>query len=281
MQRRRIKAPFRGPLKGAGEPVRDFFMSNMSTRAAKMLIDDMQALGPVRLREVDEAQSQLVNLAKDLAAKGEIASLADTRDPAPDGLRAAARRIRALALAAPVPAPVRESLHALRAATGLRAPLIVRSSAIGEDSARASFAGQLDSLPDVSSPEALERALVACWASYWSERAMAYQLARGVRLAGMGVVVQELVRSRVSGVLFTAHPGGARPPRLERPELPELPELEVEYCAGRGEALVSGRLDPGRFTLARDGRVWRLQGTPGPPPGDTAIPPTNVCGSAK
>src|SRR6266481_3628260 len=59
-------------LKGAGEPVRDFFMSNMSTRAAKMLIDDMQAMGPVRLREVDEAQSQLVNLAKDLAAKGEI-----------------------------------------------------------------------------------------------------------------------------------------------------------------------------------------------------------------
>jgi flagellar motor switch protein FliG len=47
-------------------------MSNMSTRAAKMLVDDMQALGPVRLREVDEAQSQLVNLAKDLAAKGEI-----------------------------------------------------------------------------------------------------------------------------------------------------------------------------------------------------------------
>src|SRR5438270_4489682 len=58
-------------LKGAGEPVREFFMSNMSTRAAKMLVDDMQALGPVRLREVDEAQSQLVKLAKDLAAKGE------------------------------------------------------------------------------------------------------------------------------------------------------------------------------------------------------------------
>jgi flagellar motor switch protein FliG len=59
-------------LKGAGEPVREFFMSNMSTRAAKMLVDDMGALGPVRLKEVDEAQSQLVNLAKDLAAKGEI-----------------------------------------------------------------------------------------------------------------------------------------------------------------------------------------------------------------
>src|SRR5258705_1035999 len=59
-------------LKGANETVRQFFMSNMSTRAAKMLVDDMQAMGPVRLRDVDDAQSSLVNLAKDLAAKGEI-----------------------------------------------------------------------------------------------------------------------------------------------------------------------------------------------------------------
>jgi len=59
-------------LKGASEPVRQFFLSNMSTRAAKMLIDDMGAMGPVRLREVDESQVLLVNLAKDLAAKGEI-----------------------------------------------------------------------------------------------------------------------------------------------------------------------------------------------------------------
>jgi flagellar motor switch protein FliG len=59
-------------LKGAAEPVRQFFMNNMSTRAAKMLVDDMGAMGPVRLRDVDEAQVLLVNLAKDLAAKGEI-----------------------------------------------------------------------------------------------------------------------------------------------------------------------------------------------------------------
>jgi flagellar motor switch protein FliG len=59
-------------LKGANETVRQFFLSNMSTRAAKMLVGDMQAMGPVRLRDVDEAQTQLVNLAKDLAAKGEI-----------------------------------------------------------------------------------------------------------------------------------------------------------------------------------------------------------------
>jgi flagellar motor switch protein FliG len=59
-------------LKGANETVRQFFMGNMSSRAAKMLLDDMQAMGPVRLRDVDDAQSALVNLAKDLAAKGEI-----------------------------------------------------------------------------------------------------------------------------------------------------------------------------------------------------------------
>ena len=59
-------------LKGANDAVRQFFMGNMSTRAAKMLTDDMAASGPVRLRDVDEAQGLLVNLAKDLAAKGEI-----------------------------------------------------------------------------------------------------------------------------------------------------------------------------------------------------------------
>src|SRR5262245_23938026 len=66
-------------LKGATETVRQFFLGNMSTRAAKMLLDDMQALGPVRLREVDEAQVMLVNSAKDLAAKGEIV-ISKTRD---------------------------------------------------------------------------------------------------------------------------------------------------------------------------------------------------------
>src|SRR5499425_2162888 len=59
-------------LKGAAEPIRGFFLSNMSSRAGKMLLDDMAAMGPVRLRDVDEAQALLVNLAKDMAARGEI-----------------------------------------------------------------------------------------------------------------------------------------------------------------------------------------------------------------
>ena len=59
-------------LKGATEETKEKFLKNMSARAAKMMIDDMEAMGPVRLKDVDEAQSAMVNLAKDLAAKGEI-----------------------------------------------------------------------------------------------------------------------------------------------------------------------------------------------------------------
>jgi flagellar motor switch protein FliG len=66
-------------LKGASEGLRDLFFSNMSERAGKILREEMQAMGPVRLREVDEAQSYMVQLAKDLAARGEIV-MADNKE---------------------------------------------------------------------------------------------------------------------------------------------------------------------------------------------------------
>ena len=59
-------------LKGAGEEMRNFFLGAMSQRAAKNLLDDMQGLGPLRLKEVDEAQMKMVTLTKDLSEKGEI-----------------------------------------------------------------------------------------------------------------------------------------------------------------------------------------------------------------
>src|ERR1051326_212683 len=59
-------------LKGATDSLRDVFFSNMSERAGKILREDMEALGPVRLRDVDEAQMRMVNVAKDLSNKGEI-----------------------------------------------------------------------------------------------------------------------------------------------------------------------------------------------------------------
>ena len=66
-------------LKGASETLRDLFFSNMSERAAKIMKEDMQAMGPVRLRDVDEAQMHMVQVAKDLAARNEII-IADSKD---------------------------------------------------------------------------------------------------------------------------------------------------------------------------------------------------------
>lgn len=59
-------------LKGANDQLKEFFFSNMSARAGKMLREDMEAMGPVRLKDVDEAQARMVATAKDLAARGEI-----------------------------------------------------------------------------------------------------------------------------------------------------------------------------------------------------------------
>ncbi|MBK6897068.1 MAG: flagellar motor switch protein FliG [Alphaproteobacteria bacterium] len=59
-------------LKGATETMRDLFFSNMSERAAKIMKEDMAAMGPVRLKDVEEAQQYIVNVAKDLEARGEI-----------------------------------------------------------------------------------------------------------------------------------------------------------------------------------------------------------------
>jgi flagellar motor switch protein FliG len=66
-------------LKGASEKIRDMFFKNMSDRAGKILKDDIEALGPVRLRDVDEAQSGIVSLCKELAAQGQL-EIAESKD---------------------------------------------------------------------------------------------------------------------------------------------------------------------------------------------------------
>lgn len=66
-------------LKGSGDDLKEIFFSNMSERAAKILREDMLAMGPVRLRDVDEAQQFMINMTKELAASGEI-FLADNKD---------------------------------------------------------------------------------------------------------------------------------------------------------------------------------------------------------
>ncbi|MEK0083234.1 flagellar motor switch protein FliG [Benzoatithermus flavus] len=68
-------------LKGASEPLRGLFFGNMSERAGKMLREEMQAMGPIRLKDVEEAQQFLVNLAKELVASGEIVLASGSDEP--------------------------------------------------------------------------------------------------------------------------------------------------------------------------------------------------------
>lgn len=65
-------------MKGASEVIKELFFKSMSERAAKLLREDMESLGPVRLKDVDEAQMAIVQVAKDLAAKGEIVIAGDS-----------------------------------------------------------------------------------------------------------------------------------------------------------------------------------------------------------
>jgi len=67
-------------MKGASESVQEFFFSNMSERASKLLRDDLEVMGPVRLKDVDDAQTSFINTAKDLAAKGEIIIAKDSSE---------------------------------------------------------------------------------------------------------------------------------------------------------------------------------------------------------
>ena len=121
----------------------------------------------------------------------------------------------------------------------------VRSSAIGEDSDEASFAGQYETVLNVEGPEALRAAIEDCLRSQQNERAVAYRDEKsGQSEAQMNIVVQQMVDARAAGVLFTANPVNAR-----------RDQVVIDAVRGLGEALVSGHATPDHWLVARDGSV--------------------------
>jgi pyruvate,water dikinase len=169
----------------------------------------------------------------------------------PERIQRASRSISERVVESQLPTGLSETLETACRPLLRSGPLIVRSSGVGEDSECASFAGQLDSFGDIDSMADLELGLLSCWASYWSERSLFYQLSKSVRLDGMGVVIQQQVKSQSSGVLFTSAPFFDRDQML------------LEFCAGAGEALSSGRITPGRVAISRKDLTYQRQGTPG------------------
>lgn len=142
---------------------------------------------------------------------------------------AAGPELRQQVAGSPVPESIAAAILAAYAALG-RPRVAVRSSALQEDSAARSFAGQHDTLLDVAGDEALLVAVTACWASLWSDRAAAYR-PDSADAGSMAVVVQQMVDADASGVLFTVDPTGGRPGHLV-----------IEACWGLGEGLVAGRV---------------------------------------
>jgi pyruvate,water dikinase len=158
--------------------------------------------------------------------------------------------LRALIEDAAIPSPIsdviEEGFRAFRARLADEAALAVRSSATAEDSEAFSFAGLHDTVLDVRTLPALEAAVKQCWASLWSERAVAYR--RAGRLvadeAAIAVVVQQLVRADVSFVVFTADPIGERDGHLV-----------IAATWGLGEAVVSGLVVPDHVVVGPNGEV--------------------------
>lgn len=125
----------------------------------------------------------------------------------------------------------------------------VRSSASGEDSKDASFAGQYETILGVEGPQSLRDAIERCLRSACSARALIYRDAKsGLDEITMNVIVQKMIDARVAGVLFTANPINAR-----------RDQVVIDAVEGLGDALVGGRVTPDHWQLARDGRVVRCE----------------------
>jgi pyruvate,water dikinase len=126
--------------------------------------------------------------------------------------------------------------------TGLVA---VRSSACAEDSDGASYAGQQETFLNTDGLEAVLHNVVQCWLSFFTDRAVFYRQEKGsLEDVAMAVVVQQMVDSQKSGVLFTVDPVHGRRDRMV-----------VEAARGLGEAVVSGEVTPDNYALSREGVV--------------------------
>lgn len=163
----------------------------------------------------------------------------------PEAIRALSAEIRRTVEEIAIPDDLAAAITRPLARLGEQTACAVRSSATAEDLPTASFAGQQDTYLNVVGPAAILRHVSRCWASLFTDRAVAYRLRNGFdhRKVRMAVVVQRMVLPQAAGILFTADPvTGHRK------------VATVEATFGLGEALVSGRVNADVYRV-RDGEV--------------------------
>jgi pyruvate,water dikinase len=154
-------------------------------------------------------------------------------------LELASRKIRAAFSAGKIPEDIAASIR--QAYADLDQPSVaVRSSATAEDLPDLSFAGQQDTFLNVVGEREVLQAVVDCWSSLWTGRGIGYRLRNGIAQgeSALAVVIQGMVQSESSGVLFTANPlTGLRS------------ESVIDATLGLGEALVSGQVEPDHYVV--------------------------------
>lgn len=164
-----------------------------------------------------------------------IAALLDVKDPNDIAvLETESQKIARLFEAGAIPKELEKTiLSAYAAMKGV--PVAVRSSATAEDLPEASFAGQQETYLNIQGDEAVLSAIKQCWASLWTARAISYRLLHGIDqdCVALAVVVQKLVFSDASGVMFTANPTNGR-----------RGEILINAAWGLGEAVVSSLVTP-------------------------------------
>jgi pyruvate,water dikinase len=171
----------------------------------------------------------------------------------PPALEHAAAEIQALFAGGRMPEEIGAAIDAayatLAGSDPARLPVAVRSSATAEDLPGLSFAGQQETYLNIIGAAAVRRAVQQCWASLWTARALGYRARNGIAPdeVALAVVVQQMIPSVASGVLFTANPLTGR-----------RDELVIDASFGLGEAVVSGQVEPDHYTV--DGRAGRITG---------------------
>ena len=177
----------------------------------------------------DGLQAKIIELARPELVDGTVS------------FEAASQAIQSLFTAA-LPDAVREVALAAFAKLDVSQGVAVRSSATAEDLPDLSFAGQQDTYLNVRGEDELLTAVRNCWASLWTERAIGYRHEAGVAqdAVAMAVVVQQMVPSDVSGILFTANPATG-----------ERSEMIINASFGLGEAVVGGEITPDTYVVDR------------------------------
>ncbi len=157
----------------------------------------------------------------------------------------ASLRIRNMFSTTPIPRSLAESIGPHITSRYASRPVVVRSSAPGEDAAKTSFAGLHESYVNVRGAEQVLDRLKLVWASLWSDAALLYrqELSLDVETSRMAVVVQELLSGECSGVAFCKSPNDAT-------------QAVIESVHGLNQGLVDGTVEPDRWVLDREsGRI--------------------------